>query len=197
MTKNVANGCIPSSRTFQLIENSLAKVVKTVGGDRGHGKEAKVRHDGSTIEGKGDALDEAIVENTSDNARVDGLLDSAIASTGVDNVHGGNTEKGGGLRNVLQEGNASDGGRDGTKDGEGGGEGGDELRGRIVDVDSSIGILVAHGVAGNDGSNDGVTERIGRANHASSGPVGDGTGGDVGLGELIAIGRKSGLGDGG
>ena len=176
-----------TSRTFQLIENSLAKIVETASSDAGHGEEAKVGHDRGTIEGKGDALDEAIVENASDNARVDGLLDGAIASTGIDDVHGSNAEKSGSLGNVLKEGNATDGGRDGTKDGEGGGEGGDELRGRIVDVDSSIGILVAHGVARNDGGEDGVTERVGRANHAGGGPVGDGTGRDIGLGELIAI----------
>lgn len=183
--------------TFQLIENGLAKVVETIGSNGGHSEQSKVGHDRGTIGGKADALKEAVVENTSDHAGVDGLLDGAIASTGINDIHGSNAKEGGGLGNVLQEGNASDSGGNGAKDGEGGGEGSDELGGGIVNVDSSVGIIVAQGIARDDGSDNGVAERIGRADHASGGPVGDGTGGDIGLGKLIAIGGKSRLGDGG
>lgn len=183
--------------TFQLIENSLAKVVETIGSNGGHSEQSKVGHDRGTIGGKADALKETVVENASDHAGVDGLLDGAIASTGIDDIHGSNAKEGGGLGNVLQEGNASDSGGNGAKDGEGGGEGSDELGGGIVNVDSSVGIIVAQGIARDDGSDNGVAERIGRADHASGGPVGDGTGGDIGLGKLIAIGGKSRLGDGG
>ena len=62
-------------------------------------------------------------------------------------------------------------------------------------MESNTELGLAHGVTGNDGREEGIAEGRGGANHTGDEEVGNSHGGDVGLRQLIGVG-KDGSGDG-
>ena len=73
-----------------LIEDSLAKVVKTIGSNHSQGKKGNIGHDRSARERESDALDDTVVEKTGEDTTIDGLLDGSVSGAAIDNVHSGN-----------------------------------------------------------------------------------------------------------